>query len=90
MDQLVSKNPNPVLQAGTDGRVFYSNKAAEPLLSIWDIGGEGKLPHSVETLIKRVVSRNDPEKMEVKVGKKIVSNRLPARARKGTCKHLRA
>ncbi|WP_440948385.1 histidine kinase dimerization/phosphoacceptor domain -containing protein [Methanosarcina sp. T3] len=71
MDPLISKNPNPVLRVGTDGRVFYSNKAAEPLLHIWDIGGEGKLPHSVETLIKRVVSRNDPEKIEVKVGKKL-------------------
>ncbi|AKB28619.1 sensory transduction histidine kinase [Methanosarcina siciliae T4/M] len=71
MDQLVSKNPNPVLRAGTDGSIFYSNKAAEPLLYIWDIGGQGKLPHSMETIIKRVVSRNDPEKIEVKVGKKL-------------------
>ncbi|MCC4771435.1 PAS domain-containing protein [Methanosarcina sp. DH2] len=71
MNQLVFQNPNPILRAGADGRVIYSNTAGEALLRRWDIKVGEKLPHSVEALIKRVVSRTDPERTEVKVGKKV-------------------
>lgn len=71
MDQFVSNNPNPVLRGGIDGRVLYSNKAAEPLLFRWNVKVGEKLPPSVVGLIKRVISSTDPEKMEVKVGRKV-------------------
>ena len=71
MERLEFQNPNPVLRAGANGRIIYSNAAGEALLCRWDIKVGEKLPHSVENLIKRVISRADPEKMEVKVGKKV-------------------
>lgn len=65
------QNPNPVLQAGTDGRIIYSNVASEVLLRKWDTKAGEKLPDSIENLIKRVVKRGIPEKIEVKAGKKV-------------------
>jgi hypothetical protein len=35
MEQFPATNPNPVLSAGKDGIVLYSNMAGEPLLHEW-------------------------------------------------------
>ncbi|MDQ1275011.1 MAG: hypothetical protein QG610_584, partial [Euryarchaeota archaeon] len=71
MEQLVFQNPNPVLRAGADGRIIYSNAASEALLRKWDTKLGEKLPDSVENLIKRVIKRGISEKVEVKTGKKV-------------------
>ena len=71
MEQLVFQNPNPVLRASTDGKVIYSNPAGKILLNRWDIGIGEKLPRSIENLVKRVITRDDPERIEVRVGKKV-------------------
>jgi PAS domain S-box-containing protein len=61
-------NPNPVLSVEKDGTVLYSNEAGEPLLYEWGVKVGGKLPSSIGEVVQRVLSRNSPEKMEVKVG----------------------
>lgn len=71
MEQLAFQNPNPVLRAEANGKIIYSNPAGEALLSRWDIEVGEKLPHSIENLIKRVITRADPEKIEVRMGKKV-------------------
>lgn len=71
MEQLMFQNPNPVLRAGVDGRIVYSNAASEALLKKWDTEMGGKLPRSIENLIKKVIKGTDHEKIEVKVGKKV-------------------
>jgi len=72
MEQLMFQNPNPVLRAGADGRIIYSNAVSEALLRKWDTKLGGKLPDSVENLIKRVIKRGISEKTEVRVGKKYI------------------
>ena len=64
-------NPNPVLTVEKDGTVLYSNKAGELLLHEWDVEIGEKLPLNIGDLVQRVISRNSPEKMEVKVGKSV-------------------
>jgi PAS domain S-box-containing protein len=71
MEQLLSKNPNPVLMVEKDGTVLYSNEAGEYLLQEWGVGVGEKLPSSIGDLVQRVISRNSPEKMEIKVGKRV-------------------
>jgi hypothetical protein len=71
MEQFPANNPNPVLSVEKDGTVFYSNKAGEPLLNIWGVGVGEKLPSSIGGFVQRVISRNSPEKMEIKVGKRV-------------------
>ena len=71
MEQFPSKNPNPVLRLDKNGTVLYSNNAGEPLLQKWSVGVGEKLPPSIGDFVQRVISRNSPEKMEVKVGKKV-------------------
>ncbi len=72
MEQFPEKNPNPVLRVEKDGTVLYSNMAGEPLLHKWGVGGVGeKLPSYVCDFVQKVFFRNIPEKMEVKVEKKV-------------------
>ena len=71
MEQLPAMNPNPVLHVEKNGTILYSNEAGEPLLHEWDVGVGEKLPSYIGDFVKRVISQNSPEKMEVKVGKSV-------------------
>ena len=71
MEQFPSKNPNPVLRLDKNGTVLYSNSAGESLLQKWSVGIGEKLPSSIGDFVQRVISLNIPEKMEVKVGKRV-------------------
>jgi PAS domain S-box-containing protein len=68
MEQFPANNPNPVLRAGKDGTVLYSNVAGEPLLHGWGVNIGEKLPSYVTDVVQRVIFQNSPEKMEVKAG----------------------
>jgi len=70
-EQSQAINPSPVLIIDKDGTVLYSNEAGEPLLNEWDVKIGGKLSSNIRDQVQRVISRNNPEKMEVKVGKRI-------------------
>ena len=71
MEHFSDKNPNSVLSVGKDGTVLYSNEAGDSLLHEWGLRVREKLPSSIGDLVKRVISRNSPEKIEVKVGKSV-------------------
>jgi PAS domain S-box-containing protein len=71
MEHFPAMNPNPVLSVGKDGTVLYSNNASEPLLHEWGVTVGEKLPSIIEFFVQRVISGNNPEKMEVKAGKKV-------------------
>ena len=71
MEQFPATNPNPVLCVEKDGTVLYSNEAGEPLLHEWGMKVGEKLPSYIGDSVHRVISRNSPEKMEVKVGNRV-------------------
>jgi PAS domain S-box-containing protein len=71
MEHFPEKNPNPVLSVEKDCTVLYSNKAAKPLLNEWGVEVGDKLPSYIGDLVQRVISRNSPEKIEVKVEKSV-------------------
>ena len=80
MEQFPENNPNPMLSVAKDGTVLCSNEAGEPLLREWDMKVGEKLPSGIGDFVQKVMSQNNPEKMEVKVGKKsilIVFHPLP-------------
>jgi len=58
-----------VLNVAYEGTVLYTNEAGEPLLHFWGTNAGEKLPPHIEDFMKKVISQNIPEKMEVKVGK---------------------
>jgi len=71
IDQFSANNPNPVLRVGKGGTVLYSNEAGKPLLHEWGVEVGGKLPSYIGDLVQRVISRNRPEKNEVKAGNRV-------------------
>ena len=71
MEQFPATNPNPVLNAGKDGIVLYSNMAGEPLLHEWDVLVGEKLPLHIENIVQRVISLSSPEKIEVEAGNNV-------------------
>jgi hypothetical protein len=71
MEQSPAINPNPVLSVEKNGTVLYSNKAGESLLHEWGVRVGEKLSSSIGDIVRRVISENNPEKMEVKVGKSV-------------------
>lgn len=71
MEQSSAINPNPVLSVSKTGTVLYSNEAGKPLIHEWGTEIREKLPDHIEEIVKRVISRNKPEKAEIKVGKKV-------------------
>src|SRR5665647_2715127 len=71
IEHFSANNPNPVLSVGKDGTILYSNTAGEPLLREWGIEVREKLTSYIEGIVKKVISRKSPEKIEVKVGKRI-------------------
>lgn len=63
------ENPNPVLRVNKNGKVCYANRAACLLLEYWGINkGEG-LPQSLTYDIRRILSLNDSEHIEINTGK---------------------
>jgi PAS domain S-box-containing protein len=71
LEQSSATNPNPVVSVGKDGSVLYSNAAGEPLLHEWGARVGEKLPFRIRDFMQRVISRNSPEKKEVKVGNRV-------------------
>ncbi len=71
MEQFPSINPNPVLRAGKVGRLIYANRASDPLLHEWGVRVGEELPSSIGSVVREVISRNSPEKLEVKAGEKV-------------------
>ena len=71
IEHFPAKNPNPMLNVGKDGIVLYSNDAGESLLCELGTSVGGKLPSYIADFVQRATSRNSPEKMEVKVGKRV-------------------
>jgi len=71
IEKLLANNPNPVLSVDKDGTVLYSNEAGEPLLQEWGTKIGGELPSSIEDLVLKTISRNSPERKEVRVGKRV-------------------
>jgi PAS domain S-box-containing protein len=70
VEQFTANNPNPVLRAGKDGTVLYSNEASEPLLHEWGVVVGAKLPSDIRDFVQRTLAQNIPEKMEVQVEKR--------------------
>ena len=73
MGQFTANNPNPVLSAGKDGIVLYSNMAGEPLLHEWCVKVGAKLPFYIRDIVQRALAKNIPEKIEVHVEKRTYS-----------------
>jgi len=68
MERVSSGNGNPVITVKMDGTVLQSNAFSELLLKEWRIGVGNKLTSNVVDFIHKVISRNSPEKTEIKVG----------------------
>jgi PAS domain S-box-containing protein len=71
MKKLLEMNPNPVISVGNEGTVLHSNKASEPLLQEWGVKIGKKLPSSIIDTVQKVITQNNPEKMEVKAGNRV-------------------
>ena len=71
LEQFPANNPNPVLNVAKDETILYSNEAGEPLLHEWGVRVGEKVPSYIGDFVQRVISRNSPEKMEVKAGKRV-------------------
>ncbi|HET8686423.1 MAG TPA: PocR ligand-binding domain-containing protein, partial [Methanosarcina sp.] len=71
MEQFLDQNSNLVLSVAKDGTVLYSNEAGEPLLQEWGVKVREKLPSSIVDIVQRVISRNNPKKMEVNTGRRV-------------------
>ena len=71
VEQTSAINVNPVLSVDKNGTVLNSNEADNTLLNEWGVRVGEKLPSSIVDFVQRVISRNSPEKMEVKVGNKV-------------------
>jgi hypothetical protein len=71
IEQFPATSQNTVLSVERDGTVLYSNLAGVSLLYEWGVVVGEKLPSNIGDFVQRVISRNSPEKMEVKVGKRV-------------------
>jgi PAS domain S-box-containing protein len=62
---------NPVLSVEKDGKVIYSNEAGKLLLHEWGTRVGRKLPSCVADIVQKVISQNNPEKIEVKAENRV-------------------
>ena len=65
MEHFPSKNPNPVLRIGKDGKVLYANRAAGPLLENWGIEEGEKTPELIENAVLKALKRGNYEELEL-------------------------
>jgi PAS domain S-box-containing protein len=70
MEQFTVNNPNPILRAGKDGTILYSNIAGEPLLHEWGVVVGAKLPSDIRDFAQSALAQNTSEKMEIQVEKR--------------------
>ncbi len=54
-------NPNPVFRVDTDGNILYSNNAAAPLMTEWNIAKGSRVPDSLMSLLEGRESSGLPE-----------------------------
>ncbi|WP_292387296.1 PAS domain S-box protein, partial [Methanosarcina sp. UBA5] len=71
VDQNPATNSNPVLSIDKNGCIVYSNEAGNLLLNEWEVKIGDKLPSSIIDLVQKVITQNNPEKMEVRAGKRV-------------------
>ncbi len=70
MEKFLIQNPDPVIQINNDGEVNWANRAALILLQEWGIERGERAPEAVRNAVKRVLSGNSPEKIEIKIREK--------------------
>ena len=71
IEQPPAPNANPVLSVNKNGCVLYSNDTGTHLLNEWGVKVGEKLPSHIGDIVQRVISHNNPEKIEVKAGNKV-------------------
>ncbi len=59
------ENPNPVIRATSDGRLLYSNRSGQPLLTLWDVRVDDFLPEPWLERVKRVLEQDYLREFEV-------------------------
>nr|WP_304364508.1 PAS domain S-box protein [Methanosarcina sp. KYL-1] len=60
-----SKNPNPVLSVGKDGKLLYANSAAYPLLEKWKLPEGEKVPLDIENQVQKALILGYSEELEL-------------------------
>ena len=70
MEKFLTQNPDPVILINNDGEINWTNRAALILLQEWGIERGERAPEAVRNAVKRVLSGNSPEKIEIKIRKK--------------------
>jgi PAS domain S-box-containing protein len=65
------ENPNPVLRAGSDGRLLYANSASEPLLRFWETRVGQDVPAEVFRTTEKVLADAAPASIDVSCGARI-------------------
>jgi PAS domain S-box-containing protein len=71
IDQHPAIDLNLLLSVAKDGTILNSNESGEALLKVWDVRVGEKLPLNIVDLVQRALSRNNPEKVEVKAGNRV-------------------
>ncbi len=60
------ENPNPVLRISKNGRIMYANKAADPLLQLWDKQVDQHLPDDISDLVRKIKALGADDCIEIK------------------------
>ncbi|AKB50540.1 sensory transduction histidine kinase [Methanosarcina barkeri str. Wiesmoor] len=69
IEELSPTTPNIFLRLGKEGTVLCANKAANALLKYWDIKEGEKVPQELRHNIRRVLTQETPENLEIQAGK---------------------
>ena len=66
MNCFLSTSPYPIMRAGKDGIVLYTNEASIPLLEIWGIETGQKLPLQIFPFARKTIPKKEVLNSEVK------------------------
>ncbi|MDQ1255117.1 MAG: hypothetical protein QG646_4396, partial [Euryarchaeota archaeon] len=85
-DNYLTIYPSSMLRVDKDGTILYSNEAGKVLLREWKVVVGETLPPCIVDLVQQAISRNNPEKIEVDVGKRAyLTVFYPLCEEKGVC-----
>jgi len=68
-----SENPNPVLRISNEGIILYNNKAATPLLELWQSQAGRHLPEYWHKLVLDTLNSNKTREAEIECGQNTFS-----------------
>lgn len=71
-----AEDPSPIMRVSKEGTILYANRAAEPVLTLWQTGVDGTVPSEWQEILTEAFSHNQSRSKDIAIDSRIFSFHL--------------